>query len=75
MKQNKIVEVAAIIVIGMVAIPVVSSIGKVIVGGVKTHQYNRKIKKGLKEGTIVEINGLYYEVRIEVRIDETEEEA
>lgn len=71
MKQNKIVELAAIIVIGTVAIPVVSSIGKAIVGGVKTHQYNRKVKKGLKEGTIVEINGQYYEVRI----DETEEEA
>lgn len=78
MKQNKIVEVAAVIVIGMVAIPLVSvaiplvsSIGSVIVGGVKTHQYNRKIKKGLKEGTIVEINGQYYEARIE----QTEEEA
>lgn len=33
--------------------------------GINKMMYNRKIKKGLKDGSIVEIDGRYYEVVME----------
>lgn len=33
--------------------------------GVEKVKFNKKIKKGLKDGSICEIDGNYYEVKIE----------
>jgi hypothetical protein len=73
MKDDEMIKLAAAGFIALVVAPVV--IGGVInivstaavgIGNcINTAKYNRKIKKGLKDGSIVEINGQYYEVVVE----------
>ena len=80
MDDNKIVKVAVIGVAAVVLVPVVwnAAIGVVfgtvgLVGnGINKVLFNKKIKKGLKDGSIVEINGSYYEV--EVKLGESEDD-
>ena len=70
--EDKIVKVAAIGFVGLVVAPIV--IGGVInlagaiyvttANTVNRAKYNKKIKKGIKEGTIVKIDGQYYEVQV-----------
>ena len=70
MNENKVVKVAAITVIGLVLVPFVVNTSISIVGTVAAHveylgnrhAYNKRIKKGLKDGSIVVINGQFYEV-------------
>ena len=69
MEDNKIIKVAAIGFIGLVVIPTVVGVGISLIGhaanGVGHLAYKRKIKKGLEDGSIVEMDGQYYEVNIE----------
>lgn len=67
MDDNKIIKIAAYGFVGLVVAPIV--INGVIAGinlgiaGINKISYDRKIKKGLKDGSIVEIDGQYYEVK------------
>ena len=69
MDDNKIIKIAAYRFIGLVVAPIV--ISGVIAGinlgiaGINSISYNRKIKNGLKDGIIVEIDGQYYEVKVD----------
>lgn len=72
MEDNKIVKIAAVGFLALVVAPVVIG-GSINVMGAAANKiinvnnkmkYNRKIKKGLKDGSIVEINGEYFEVEI-----------
>lgn len=72
MDENKIIKVAAAGFIGLILVPAV--IKGALVGFAYTAEaidklqakvrFNRKIKKGLKDGSVVEIDGQYYEVQI-----------
>ena len=69
MEDNKIIKVAAIGFIGLVIVPTVVGFGINLIGhaanGISHLAYKRKIKKGLKNGSVIEIDGQYYEVNIE----------
>ena len=69
MDDNKIVKLAAYGFVGLVVAPIVINGGISVINltstGINTLLYNRKIKKGLKDGSIVEVNGQYYEVKID----------
>lgn len=69
MKDNTIVKVAAIGFVALVVVPTaINLIGSGVCGianSVSKAKFNRKIKKGLKDGSIVEIDGEYYEVAVE----------
>ena len=69
MDDNKIIKIAATGFVIFVVAPVVIGAAATIVGGVANGvskvMYNHKIKKGLKDGSIVEIDGNYYEVSAE----------
>jgi hypothetical protein len=69
MENNKIIKVAAIGFIGLVMAPAAINIGLNLIGhaanGVAKVIHKHRIKKGLKDGSIVEIDGQYYEARIE----------
>lgn len=66
MKEDKLVRLAAGIIVASVVVP----IGLGIIGGVARTtynqinkiKYNHKIKKGLKNGTIIKVDDNYYEV-------------
>lgn len=68
--ENKIVKVAAACFMGFVVVPAVVTLGVNIVGktavgitnAVNKAKYNHQLKKGLKDGSIVEIDGQYYEI-------------
>ena len=70
MKDEKIIEIAAIGFIVLIVAPVligsaINVIGTSIVvvsNKVNKIKFNKKIKKGLEDGSIVEINGEYYEL-------------
>jgi hypothetical protein len=66
MEENKVMKVAAYGFIGLVVVPAVIGAGLNLVGhavnGLGKLVHNHKIKKGLKDGRIVEIDGCYYEV-------------
>lgn len=74
MNENKVVKVAAITVIGLVLVPFVVNTSISIVGTVAAHveylgnrhAYNKRIKKGLKDGSIILIDGQYYEIETNV---------
>ena len=74
MNENKVVKVAAITVIGLVLVPFVVNTSISIVGAVAAHveylgnrhAYNKRIKKGLKDGSIILIDGQYYEIETNV---------
>ena len=78
MEDKTIIKVAAIGFIGLVLVPVAVSAGIKLVAWsatgianvVEKVKFNKKIKEGLKDGSIVEIDGKYYEVK-----DENVEEA
>jgi hypothetical protein len=67
MEDNKLVKVAAVAFIGLVVAPIVIngaiSIGCAAYNKVSKIKFNRKIKKGKENGTIVEIDGQYYEMQ------------
>ena len=66
--ENKIIKVAAFGFIGLVMVPAVVGAGirlvAIAANAISKAKYNKKIKDGLKKGTIVEIDGQYYEVNV-----------
>lgn len=68
MENNKTVELAAKLFVASVLAPVViGGVAFVVCGaanGISKLKQKRKIKKGLKDGSIIEIDGVYYEVDI-----------
>jgi len=70
MKDNDIVKVGALAVIGVILVPIVVDTSISIIGTVAAHveylgnrhAYNKRIKKGLKDGSIILIDGQFYEV-------------
>lgn len=70
MDDNKIIKKASAGIIGLVLVPAI--VKGILIGGAyavdaidqlhATIKWKRYIKKGLKDGSIVEINGEYYEV-------------
>ena len=78
MKDEKIITLVAVTIIGVILVPIViGTIGNLIgviytgVGNaIIKSRFNKEIKKGLKDGSIVEIDGQFYEVK-----QETVEEA
>lgn len=66
MEDNKIIKIAATGFVVLFVAPAVLGLAATAIGavanGVNTIAYKRKIKKGMKEGKIVEIQGNYYEV-------------
>lgn len=77
MKDEKIITIAAVTIIGVILVPIVVNAGMTLIGTtcvgvgnlINRTKFNKKIKQGLKDGSIVEIDGQYYEVQ------ETVEEA
>lgn len=69
MDDNKIVKIAAYGFVALVVAPIVINGGIAVINlgiaGINKIAYDRKIKKGLKDGSIVEIDGQYYEVKVE----------
>ena len=69
MNDKLVTKIAAYGFVGLVVAPVVVGAGLRLIGtaanGVSKLAWKRKIKKGLKEGSIVEIDGQYYEATIE----------
>ena len=67
MENDKIIKIAATGFVVLVVIPSVLNAGTNVltatVNGISKIKYNHKIKKGLKDGSIVEIDGRYYEVQ------------
>lgn len=70
MENDKLVRTAAIVIIGVVAVPIVVNasiaLGVTVYAGVHNViakiKFNSKIKNGLKDGSIVEIDGKFYEI-------------
>jgi hypothetical protein len=68
--DNKIIKLAAAGFIGLVMVPIVIRVttglaNSAVCGisnAVERRRYNKRIKKGLKDGSIVKIDGVYYEV-------------
>ena len=67
--NDKVVTFAADLIIYSVVAPIaiggIVTIVKLTAKGISTMLYKKKIKKGLKDGSIVEIDGEYYEVKTE----------
>jgi hypothetical protein len=66
-RNTDLVNVAAMLVIGVITIPIVMNLviipcTNLALTGINTWKFNRKIKKGLKDGSIVEIDGGYFEL-------------
>ena len=64
-----VVTVAGLIIVVPIVVRGLVFVGAVGYAGVKgvvdQVKFNKKIKQGLKDGSIVEIDGKYYEVEIE----------
>lgn len=70
MNEKTITKIAVYGFVGLVVVPTVITAGYnlvvvPIVNGVNHLVYKAKIKKGLKNGSIVEVDGQYYEVTVE----------
>lgn len=70
MNEKAIIKIAAAGFVGLVVVPAAinATINWVVipaVNGIGTLVHKAKIKKGLKNGSIVEIDGQYYEVTVE----------
>ncbi len=78
MKNEKIVTIAAITIIGVILVPIVINAGMTLIGmtcagisnGINRVKFNKKIKEGLKDGSIVELDGQYYEVQKDEAVEE-----
>jgi hypothetical protein len=69
MDDKRITKIAAYGFVGLVVAPIVVRTGLRLIGaaanGINKLAWNHKIKKGLTNGSIVEIDGEYYEATIE----------
>lgn len=75
--ENKLVKIAAAGFVGLVVVPTLIGGGlKLIAIGASGIEYLinlRKIKKGLKDGSVIKVDGKYYEVPKDVIDAEIEE--
>jgi len=78
-KDNELITLAAIIILVPVVVcaRISAGIGIINLGingvnKIRQMKYYNKIKKGLKEGSIVEIDGEYYKVQEAKNIEEAE---
>jgi hypothetical protein len=75
MKDDKVVDnvifAAAVVILAPIVIGGVITLGSCVYAGVANTinkvKYNKKIKKGLKDGSIIEIDGEYYEAKVELK--------
>lgn len=69
MENKGILKIAAGVVLIPMALGAIASTVDIAIKGVgnliSKVQFKRKIKKGLKDGSIVEIDGQYYEISID----------
>lgn len=69
MDDKLITKIAAYGFVGLVVAPAAIGLGARLIGaaanGISKLAWKHKIKKGLKDGSIVEIDGQYYEATIE----------
>ena len=70
MNEKTITKIAVYGFVGLVVVPTVITAGYNLIvvpiaNGISKLAYKAKIKKGLKNGSIVEIDGQYYEVTVE----------
>jgi len=65
MENNNLVKAAAFVILAPVVVGATITLinsGIAIANSIRTKHFNKKIEKGLKDGSIVEIDGKYYEV-------------
>ncbi len=69
--NDNIRKVAVVVIAGAILVPIawnyimcpiVNGIGVLIINSVNKAKFNSKIKKGLKDGSIILNNGEYYEI-------------
>ena len=64
-----LITVAALVVVTPIVLNGIAVTGAIVSEGIscgiKSIKNKRMIKKGLKDGSIVEIDGIYYEVKVE----------
>lgn len=69
MENSKVVKIAAWIIIGSIVVPAIigtaATVINATVNGVNKARFKKKMKDGIKEGKIIEINGEYYNVGVE----------
>ena len=73
MEDNKVVKVAAYVIIGTIVAPIVINAAVLVANGIycgigngiNKIKFNRKIKKGLEDGSIIELDGEFYEVKMD----------
>lgn len=78
MKNDELLTVAVITLVGVILVPRVINTGIILINGVACRvgkainkaKFNKQIKQGLKDGSIVEIDGEYYKVEKEETIEE-----
>ena len=78
MKDEQIIKLAAVGFLALVIAPMVIGGAINVIGAaatgignvVNTVKFNSKIKKGLKDGSIIEIDGKYYEVEKVENVEE-----
>lgn len=70
MENDRIVKIAACVIVGSVVVPIVigaaALTGTAIINGLNKARFKKRIKQGLKDGSIVEIDGQYYDVETTV---------
>lgn len=75
--ESKLVKIAVVGFVGLVVVPTLISGGLKLIAiganGIEQIIHLRKIKKGLKDGSIIEVDGKYYQVPKEVIDAEVEE--
>lgn len=65
MKDNKIIKIVTGVFVGLAAYRLAYSVGAGIYNGINKMNYKKKIEKGLKDGSIIEIDGQYFEMKVE----------
>jgi hypothetical protein len=68
MEDNRIIKVAAILIVASVVTPVIiagaTCIASTVNLEIKKLKFNRKMKQGIKDGSIIKIDGKFYEVEV-----------
>jgi hypothetical protein len=70
MKDDELVKLAAVVVIGVVVVPIllgytlnlVDCVYCGVTNKINKMKFNKKMKKGLEDGSIIEVDGQYYTV-------------
>ena len=74
MNTNAIVKAAATLVVCAITAPIIWNVTMATVGGVgqaiEHVKFRKRMLKGMKDGSIVRINGEYYNVNLEPIVEE-----